>query len=745
MTSAIRATKLYLPKQPAKKVFRTRLIERLNEGLDRELTLVAAPAGFGKTTLVSEWLSRCGRPVAWLSLDEAENDSARFLTYLVAALQMVVPEAGEGAPSLLGASQPPPTESVLTVLLNEIVASQVSPVLVLDDYHVIDSEPVDRILSFLLDHLPHQLNLVIATREDPRLPLSRLRARGQLSELRAVDLRFTVTEAEEFLTEVMGLDLSGDDAARLEARTEGWIAGLQLAALSLRGQEDVGRFIDSFTGSHRYVLDYLVEEVLQRQPEQIRTFLLRTCILDRLTGPLCDAVTGQEDGSAMLARLERGNFFVVPLDDHRRWYRYHHLFADVLTAHALAEQGEEHTELHRRASRWYEQQGLLSDAVRHALTAEDFERAAGLVELAIPAMRRSRQGATLLAWLKALPNEIVRCRPVLSVTFAGVLLNEGQLDGVETHLQNAERWLDTAIEPGDQQAATAELVVVDEEALQHLPQSIAMHRAGLAQVTGDASATARHAVRALEIAPEDDHEGRGAALALLGLAAWAGGDLETAHRKYSDGMARLRKAGFVSDAIGGGAVLADVRVAQGRLREAMATYAEALRLADEREVVDVQGTIGLLVGMSELHVEWNDLDAAAQCLVKAKELGRRSGQAQGRYRWFEAMARVVEAQGDREGALGLLDEAERVWARGFAPNVRPIAAVKVRTWLGLGWLDEALAWARKLDLSAADDPEYLREFEHITLARVLIARFKRQRDELYLGEAMGLLERLLHA
>src|SRR5438105_163431 len=466
----ILATKLYLPRLRPNVVSRPRLIERLNEGLHRKLTLIAAPAGFGKTTLASAWVVGCNRQVAWLSLDEGDSDPTRFLTYLVAALRTIAPTLGEGVLGALQSPQPPPPEAMLTALLNDLTTIRDQFVLVLDDYHVLDAKAVDHALSYLVEHLPPQMHLVIVTREDPQLPLARLRARGQMTELRAADLRFTPSEAAAFLTRVMGLSLSAADVAALEDRTEGWIAGLQLAALSLQGHQAVTGFIRAFAGYHRYILDYLVDEVLQRQPEDVRSFLLQTSILDRLHGPLCNAVTGQEEGSARLASLERGNFFVVPLDEQRHWYRYHHLFADVLSAHLLAEQPEQVPMLHRRASEWYEQNGSTADAVRHALAAEDFERAADLVELAIPALLQSRQEATVLGWLRALPDKVVQVRPVLSVMYAATLALNGQFEGVEKRLRDAERWLDTTADGN-------EMVVLDEEEFRRLPGSIALYRA----------------------------------------------------------------------------------------------------------------------------------------------------------------------------------------------------------------------------------------------------------------------------
>ena len=519
MPTPILATKLYVPPPRPKVVLRPRLIERLNEGLDRRLTLICAPAGFGKTTLLSEWVAGCGRPTAWLSLDEGDGDPSRFLAYLVAALQTIAADIGEGVLGALQSPRPPPTESILTTLLNEITTVPDNFVLVLDDYHVVDARPVDDALAFLIEHLPPRMLLVISTREDPNLPLARLRGRGQLSELRAADLRFTPSEASEFLNRAMGLDLSAEDISALETRTEGWIAGLQLAALSMRGREDVPEFIRAFAGDNRYIVDYLVEEVLQRQPERIRSFLLRTSILDRLSGPLCDAVTDQEEGNVLLETLERGNLFVVPLDDKRHWFRYHHLFAEVLSAHLMTEQPDQASTLHRRASEWYEHNGSAADAIRHALAAKDFERAADLVELAVPAMRRSRQEAALLGWLKALPNELVHARPVLSVDYAGALLQGGELEGVEARLRDAERWLDTtAVMRERPEAPSAGMVVMDEEEFRRLPGSIAVHRAGQALALGDVPETVTYARRALDLVPEDDYFRRGAAAAILGLA-----------------------------------------------------------------------------------------------------------------------------------------------------------------------------------------------------------------------------------
>ena len=448
--TALLETKLYVPRPRRGLVLRPRLSERLDRGTASKLMLVSAPAGFGKTTLLTEWLAAGPaapadeRLAAWLSLDRGDNDPASFWAYVIAALRTVASGIGENALALLRAPQPPPVEAVLTALLNDLGAIAGDIVLVLDDYHVIDAPAVQDGMAFLLDHLPPGLHVAIASRADPALPLARLRARGELAEIRAAELRFTPDEAAAYLNGLMGLQLTAQDVTVLEARTEGWIAALQLAALSMQGREDVAGFMHGFAGDDRYVVDYLAEEVLQRQPDRVQAFLLQTSVLGRLSGPLCDAVTGQGGGKAMLEALDRANLFLVPLDDRRRWYRYHHLFADVLQARLLDEQPGQVPELHRRASAWYEQNGERSLAISHALAAGDFGRAADLVELAIPAIRPTRQEAMVRRWLEELPDEVIRVRPVLSVTFAGALLNTDEVEGVEERLQDAERWLDAA-------------------------------------------------------------------------------------------------------------------------------------------------------------------------------------------------------------------------------------------------------------------------------------------------------------
>ena len=748
MSIPILATKLYIPPPRPKIVARPALIEKLNQGLSagRKLTLISAPAGFGKTTLVSEWIADRERPAAWLSLDEGDSDPARFLIYLVTALRTIAPNIGEGVLSELHSLQSPPTEVLLTAVVNEIAAISKNFILVLDDYHLVDSKDVDTALSFFLDHQPPQIHMVITTREDPNLPLARLRVRDKLTELRAADLRFSPAEAAEFLNQLMGLNLSASDIAVLETRTEGWIAGLQLAALSMQGHKDIPGFIQAFAGDQRYIVDYLVEEVLQRQPESVRSFLLQTSILECLNGLLCEAVTGQPGGKARLEVLQRGNFFLIPLDDRRHWFRYHHLFADVLQMHLLTEQPDLVPVLHRRASEWYEQNGSPVDAIRHALAGEDFARVADLVERTFLTMGRNRQEALLLGWFKALPEALIRDRPVLCNLYAGVLMQTGEIQGVETWLLAAERWL---IQPDDgrerTEATSATMVVANQEEFRRLPGAVAVHRAGQALLFGNVAGTMEYARKALELAPEDDFLRRGGAAALLGLAFWTSGDLEAAQRIYAEGMDWLRRAGNLSDVIGCSIALADIYIAQGRLRDAIRLYERELQLAAEHGTPTMRGTADMLVGMSDLCRSQNDLPAAIQYLLRSKEQGGHTGLPQNRYRWCAALARIREAEGDLDGALALLDEAERLYLGDFSPNVRPIPALKTRVRVAQGRLVEALDWARERGLSAGDNLSYLREFEHITLARVLLARYKNDRIDSSIREVIGFLERLLKA
>jgi len=741
------STKLFIPSTRPEFVPRPRLIEQVNAGLHRKLTLISAPAGFGKTTLVSDWVTNCKRPVAWLSLDKGDSETRRFLGYLVAALQTVSTDFGAGVLEMLQSSQPSPTESTLTALLNEITTVSENFVLVLDDYHVIDAKPVDHAITFLLENLPPQMHLIITTREDPDLPLARFRAQGELTELRVADLRFTLSEAAKFLNRVTGLELSEKDIAALEARTEGWITGLQLAALALQGislqeRADTSQFVQSFTGSNRFVLDYLVEEVLKHQPEDLRHFLLQTCILERLNASLCEAVTGQANSRNTLETLERGNLFVVPLDNQRQWYRYHHLFAEVLQTHLLEQQPDLVAELHWRASNWYEQNDLTAEAIQHALAAEDWERAAGLIELAHPVMDINYQSAAWLAWARALPEELVRARPVLCVDIAWALLDAGELEACEEYLQVAERWLDAA---KNKQKDDMHGIIVDEVQFRSLPASIATAKAYRSLAFGDVPGAVKFAQRALALTHENDSIQHLQAVSLLGVAQYSSGDLEAAESSLTDLQAHLHKSGDILTLIGITYLLADIRVALGRLHEAEYSYQQVLPLATSQKKPPPVGTSDLYRGLSELSCERGNPEEAAEYLQTAQRLGEQTALTDWQHRLYVAQARLREAQGDRDSALILLDEAERVHTRSPLPDVRPVPALKARIWIRQDRLNEALAWKRSQGFSTDDNLSYLQEFEHITLARLLVAQYSHNRVDETIREALTLLSRLLEA
>ncbi|MEM7029759.1 MAG: LuxR C-terminal-related transcriptional regulator [Chloroflexota bacterium] len=748
MSAPILATKLYTPPPRPELVSRPRLIDSLTDGLKRDqgftrkLTLISAAAGFGKTTLASDWIACSKIPSTWLSLDEADNDPSRFLTYLGAAIQKIAPKAGKTLLAALQSPQPS-NDELLTHLLNEVSTVEQPFVLVLDDYHVIENAIIDELLIFLIEHLPLQMHLVLTTREDPSLPLARYRARGQLTEIRAADLRFTPAEVTSFLNQMMGLHLSETEIVTLETRTEGWIAGLQLVALSLQGNKDKTQQIANFSGSHRFILDYLLEEVLENQAVDVRTFLLQTAILERFSGSLCDAVTEQENGQDVLDALERDNLFMVPLDDQREWYRYHHLFRDVLRAHLLKAQPDAVSTLHQRASRWYEQQTLLPEAIYHALVAQDFAQAAHLIELAWSIIHQSFQYATFIDWVNQLPIDFVYVRPVLSAAYAWTLMLHGKFSLAEEPLSAAERWLSLATNNKSQsQDIAGKMVVSNQLEFQHLPAAVANARTFQAQAADDIASTIRYAQQALDLLPEDDHVRRAIPTGLLGLAYWANGDLEAAYQALYASRISMQTTSSTSTTISGTNALAFIRATQGRLREAIDLYDQSLNLAFAQGEPAIRGTADLYIGLSGLYLEQGKLDLALQAVSKGETLGAQAASEAYQYYWRLARGRLQEAQGDFEGALGLFDEAEQVYTTSVIPDAQPIAACKARVWIKQGHLNQAQVWLRNRKLSVEDDLTYLLEFEHITLARLFIAQYRMDHQRSIVQQAINLLRRL---
>lgn len=708
----ILATKLYLPPSRPHVVLRPRLIERLNAGLHGKLTLVAAPAGFGKTTLVSVWIAGCGQPVAWLSLDAGDSDRIRFLAYLVAALQTVDPTVGAGLLDVLQSPQPPSTEAILTALLNDITTIPNPFVLVLDDYHMIDAAAVDQALTFLLEHLPPQMHLVIATREDPPLPLARLRARSQLTELRAADLRFTPAEAAAFLNQVMCLNLSAENIAALETRTEGWIAGLQLAAISMQGHQDAASFIQSFTGSHHFVLDYLLEEVLHQQPASIQTFLLRTSILDRLCGPLCDALVRgpPASGQEMLAYIERANLFIVPLDNERRWYRYHHLFADLLRQRldqsAAASSGDavgEVAELHRRASVWYEAHGLEVEAFQHAAAAQDVARAERLIEGAgVPLYFRGTV-IPVLRWIESLPTTVLDARPSLWVMAASAAL-------LVDH---------TTVEPKLQAAEAALHTTALDDRTRDVVGRIAALRATLAVIQRDGAAILAQSRRALEFLHPDNLQVRTATTWLLGYAHQLQGDRAAASRAYTDVIAIGESSGASIYTIAATINLGQVQEANNQLHLARQTYQRVLDMVgDPPQLIACEAQIGL----ARICYQWNDLHAAEQhrhqCFQLTQQIATETVDTVASYRVL--LARLKLVQGDVPGAIAALEGAAAfVRQHGFMSRMPEVAAAQVLVLLHQGQLAAAAHLAQTHDLPLSQARVYLAQGDPATALAVL--------------------------
>lgn len=720
-------SKLYIPQVRPNLVPRPRLVERLTEGFTRPLTLIAAPAGFGKTTLLSELIASAGAglPVAWVSLDERDNEPARFGTYFLAALVTLEIGVGENLLARLGSRQPPPLEAVFTELVNQIAEVPDDFALVLDDYHLITAEPVHAALTFLLNHQPSQMHLVIASRVDPPLPLAQLRARSQLTELRAGELRFTTEEAAAFLNRSMGLNLPAEAIAALDARTEGWIAGLQLAALSMRDRADRLSFIRAFTGSHRYIVDYLAEQVLQQQPANVQTFLWETSILDRLSGPLCDAVTGQPQSQQMLEDLERANLFLLPLDDDRHWYRYHRLFADFLRERLRQTRPERWPELHHRAAEWYERNGFLAEAVGHALAVGETEQAARLVEQMAESIWMRGEMMRLLGWLEALPDDLIRSRPRLCIFHAWILNILGHYESAQERLRDGERSLEQATG-----------VAAEERGV--IRGMLATVWAIIAMMEGDAARALELSCQAWGDFPETNLVWRSVITRNLGNVHLLTGDVGMAHQALTEAMGMSQRADNIYMTMVILYELAELQIIRGRLRNAAQICQDALQLAAERGSAGLAMPGALHVGLAEVLREWNDLEAGRREVLAGIEYGQQGRSLGVQVCGYTRLGMLAQARGDAGGAAQAFQKAVQLASTRRRTSFLPHHDVQARLWWRQGDVDAAWRWTQARGLSADDEPSYMNETAHLTLARVLLARNRPD-------EAVRLLVRLRSA
>lgn len=739
-------TKLAAPQVRADLTPRPRLADQLYHGLQCPLTLIAAPAGFGKTTLLSTWFQHAPLQAAWVSLEPSDNDLTRFWSYTFNALERIQPGSGSAGLALLEGSHlgpPPPIETVVTAWINGLATLPRDVALVLDDYHLITTPAIHRAVSYLLDHLPSQLHLVIATRADPPLPLARLRARGHLAEIRAADLRFTSEETLAFLTQSLGSTLSVEDSAALEARTEGWIAGLQLAVLSMRGRADPQAFLATFSGSHRYIVDYLVQEVLARQPKVIQTFLLHTAILERLEASLCEAVLGKSRGAisaqAMLEQAAQANLFLTPLDEERRWYRYHPLFGEALRHRLELAERTLIPELHRRASRWYETHNLASEAIHHALAAGDFDNAARLIENAAEHVVKRGELVTLRTWLDALPSDLVHSRSTLCLWQAWVLVLNGQHEEAEGLLLELERASDFSAShsPLTVASGAGESPRLDEARL--LPDSagrIAAIRAYSAFRRGDARRVIEYAHQALALLPHDQ-TARGLVAWNLGVAYLWNDDFAAAATTLTEARDMSQAAGNSYASMMAAFELAQTQARQGRLTDADRSYQHALDLGAARNE-GLAATGPMLVGRGDIQREWNQLDLATETLREGISRCQHIGNIPILLLGYVTLARVKQAQGNVVEARALMRMIERLLHANQLPpiNVAVITAWQMRLALAQGDIAQAERWAQERPLRADDELSASREVEYHVLARVLLARRR-------IDAALSLLERLL--
>lgn len=712
MTEILLHTKLEVPPKRSVVVARSHLMEYSNKGLLhgreflRTLTLVSAPAGYGKTTLVSEWLREIGLQVAWLSLDESDNDPSRFMAYFIAAIQSVRPGFGESIQAMIQSPQRPTAEVILTIMLNEIGSLPDLFILVLDDYHAINNLAIHQQITFLLEHLPSQMHLVLITREDPLIPVSRLRARNQVVEIRQDDLRFTVAEISDFMSRVMQLELTFDDIVALERRTEGWIAGLQLAALSLHDLRDKSSFIQAFTGSNRYILDYLIEEVFNRQPVDVQNFLLETAILDRLSGALCDAVTHRSGCRELLERLDQSNMFIVPLDQSRTWYRYHRLFSELLRhqQHLLGQPMDEAI-IHQRASQWFEAEGYLSEAIQHSLAAQDWMKAVQLIDLVNERMFKQGEIVTLIGWLEKLPRQLILSQYDSCMTYAWALLLAGKYDLAKPVLDQAEK----LVQPGSVflgQVATAQ--------------------AYLARSVGDNPRVIETSRLALSLLPETDITHRSNLLMNLGLVYWHEGNLEDAESALVEAQEKAGRSGNWYAQLTSEIFLARTLASRGAIREAASKYSPIIERGPQVPVAALA-----YFDLGSLHYEWNELEKAEIYLQQGLDLSRRTGIVEFQIAGLILQVYLLLARQDWSGASNLADIACSL-GQDFSLVTRVrCAACQAQVALASGDLKLAARWLEQTSENVDSHPFY--RFLDLIRPRLLIAQGRNEAAAEQLG------------
>jgi LuxR family transcriptional regulator, maltose regulon positive regulatory protein len=732
------ATKLSVPRPRPTVVPRQSLYARLDDGVSRAVVIISAPAGFGKSTVLTSWLAERatrGRSVTWLSLDAGDNDPNVFWRYFLAGISRLHPRVGAAASALLGSPQPPSMPSILATLINDLHAVSDDVIFVLDDYQLIESADVHEAMTFLIENRPPRLHMIILTRADPPLPLSRLRASGELLELRAADLRFGSDEAGTYLNQIMGLQLAAANISELVRRTEGWVAGLQMAALAIRDQADVPGFIAGFTGSNRYVIDYLADEVLGRQPPALRAFLLDTSVLDRMCASLCDDLTFRRDSQDILEGLEHANLFVDPLDEVRDWYRYHQLFADVLNQRLRHEQPGRVSELHHRASAWYERHGLVSDAVQHAIRGHDAHRAVRLIESAGMSLVLDQQVQTVLGWLDQLSAGLVRERPVLSTIRALGYVFSNRPDEAEASLNDAERCLEDEPTTDEARAVLGRVAVI---------------RAAICRFSGDIERSVSLGHRALQLLPETDAtlRERASARTHVALTYQVNGEVHPGNeRSLEEAVAAFSAAHALVPLLNSINRLGKFRSMQGRLRAAHATYERAAAVVLDRVGQPAAvNSAAYYAGMGEIHLQWNDLDSAERYLHQAVDLvaGDLTVDADAVTESHLCLARVHLARGHSVEAHATLDEFVSLARRRrfFHLLIERGEAAQARLALRQHDLAAAIGWAD--GYGNGTDATYTREEQHLTLARVLIARSE-DRSAGSLQAALLLLERMFTA